>query len=180
MPRLITIDPGYGKRTRGCALAGFDDRDRLESIWFMRRTDTPLAGLVDVATIVVERPQQDGRTYAIPPATLEALAWEGAAVAYVLAGATGARVVELTPTQWKKGSRKPCQHARLWDALDLEERRTIGGIRVGRIIDAATEAGARDRWRKKDSASYYSPSAKALTDTLDAVALGCVYLGRMK
>ena len=177
---MLAIDPGYAKREQGCACARFAE-GVLVAVRFARVTDAPdVAWMPDGAPplrVVVERPQVDRRTRGREVAVVN-LAWEGAALAYWIAGATDAAVTELTPTQWKGSARKPQHHARLWSILYEPERRMLGGDRTRTVIEAAKRAGAAERWRRGGGAAYY-PSGFAMHNILDAVGLGCFALGRL-
>lgn len=92
---------------------------------------------------------------------------------------------EYRPAQWKGSTPKPPHHARMWDALDANERALLGGAKTHAAILAACKRGAADRWRKK-GATYYRarelPSVggtKITHDILDAVALALYDLRRI-
>ena len=88
---LLAIDPGFAKDGGGCALAVFK-RDRLIGWKFERPEDwgatTHRPFTLDL--VIVEQAQQDARSWGVPPATLVRLAWDGALLGGLYAGATGA------------------------------------------------------------------------------------------
>jgi len=178
---LLAIDPGCAKRGKGSACAVFDV-NQLAAVGFAK-FDAPrdrawlLAAAAGVEWVAVERPQVDRRTQGRERAIVD-LAWAGAALAYWIAGAAGAAILEQTPTEWKGNARKPQHHARMWAALTDDERALLGGPRTLQIIEAAKRAGAAERWRKGGGAAYY-PSGFEMHNILDAVALGLHALGRM-
>jgi hypothetical protein len=189
---LLAIDPGVSGY--GCACAAFAE-GRLVYTWFERAgrfnphdTLPPAApGITAVSfdVIVIERPVLQGeRTRAARPQDLMALAWEGAMLAGMFAGRDSALVVEWPANDtpgvrgWKGSEPKPVQHARLWAVLDAEEQEIVGGERVARAIFAAREKGALNRWGRPGG-SYY-PRAFVMHNQLDAIALGCTYLGRLE
>lgn len=176
MMNMIAIDPGYGKRSGGCACALFV-QGTLEFTWFVRPSDVaPLER--DIALVVVEQPQQDARSWGVPPATLIRLSWDGALVAGLYAGLHGADVKAVTPSQWKGSVPKPVQHGKVWPLLSDSERELLGGLATGLAIEHATEQGARERWRRRGG-EYY-PSAFRMHNLLDAVAIGLVEVGRFR
>ena len=126
-------------------------------------------------TVVVERPQQDGRSRAVPPAILIDLAWTGA---YLVGGfaALGASVREVEPREWKGDLQKAIHHHRLVEALTERELEVLG---MGAIseVEAAVRKGALCRW-KPDSNGHYRKGSST-PDILDAVGLGLWHLGRI-
>lgn len=182
---VIAIDPGYAKRGKGCACAMLDGGE-LVSVWYARpghwaRGDIDeRAAFVehDVHRVIVEQPQQDGRSWDIPPSVLMRLSWDGALLAGLYAGALGAAVIPRTPSAWKGSTPKPVQHCALWDLLTVHERALLGGPETEKRLLAARRKGALERWRKP-GASYY-PSSFHEHNLLDAVALGAIEIGRMK
>jgi len=129
----------------------------------------------EVHTVVWERPQVDRRTRQSVPSIVR-LAAEGGTLAGLYAGACGARIVPVSPTEWKGAVSKPVHHKRLWRVLSEEERSQLGA-RVGREIDAACRRGALDRW-SRPGASYY-PGGFAEHNLLDAIGIGLWHLGRI-
>lgn len=179
MTGLIAIDPGYARDGEGCAVAFFWDRE-LHSVWFQRpqQNACTYSTFGRIAEVVVERPQQDERTYGIPPEVLATLSWEGAALAYGYAGAKGACVIELTPSQWKGSIAKAAHHRIAWKVLSRDERAVLGGDATWRVIDAACERGALARWKPRKD--HYYPAGWTIHNLLDAVALGLTHLGRIR
>jgi hypothetical protein len=160
---LLAIDPGV----KECACAFF--RDGALFMADFRRAPcrrAPWPGRTGVDVAIVERPEQDGRSFTARPKDLMNLAWAGAALAY----SVGAPVTEYTPSQWKGQVPKPAQHKRLWERLSPDERAILGGAATEKAIHDAARKGALDRW-KKPGASYYPRSFRA-HNLLDAVALG--------
>lgn len=179
---IIAIDPGYSKRSQGCACALFFD-DELVSVWFERRPSSPrLLSRGDIQAhvmdlVVVEEPQQDERTRGIPPEVIARLAWEGGTLGAMYAGLYGCKFAGRTPTAWKGGLQKPVHHGRLWGVLTDEERNVLGGDATLREIEAAKERGALARW-KRPGVEYYR-SGWTTHNLLDAAALGATELGRL-
>ena len=177
---LLAIDPGFERRGGGCACACFRQNE-LTHAWFRRPKDTYgklLPASFDLDLVVVEQPQQDRRSRGVPPAHLIRLAWDGALLAGLYAGATGAKVKAVTPFDWKGSEPKPVQHARLWRVLSPAERAVLGGGPTEAAILKARKAGALERWAKPGGAYY--PRAFIKHNLLDAVAIGCVELERLK
>ena len=171
---LVAIDPGVAA---GCAVALFY-QGALAGVRFARARSAQVLDGLGVTVVVVERPEYQGaRSLASRVQDLLALSWEGAALAAWYAGRAGAELVELTPSQWKGSEPKPIHHARLWAQLTLSERAILGGDATGAAIERAVEKGALSRWARP-GASYY-PRAFVTHNQLDAVALGCHYLGRL-
>lgn len=175
---VIAIDPGGARK--GCAsVLAVDGVLRAHAIEVFSR-DTPRALALDVASVcvvVIERPQQDGRTRGVRPEDLINLTAEGYALAAAYAHEASAVLVELTPQEWKGSEAKAQQHARLWAVLSAAERRVLGGRTTERAIMAAREKGALKRWAPHSTAYY--PRAFVMADVLDAAALLCVYVGRL-
>lgn len=175
---VIAIDPGGARK--GCAsVLAVDGILRAHAIEIFSR-DTPRALALDVAsvgTVVIERPQQDGRTRGVRPEDLINFTWEGALLAAAYAHEASAALVELTPTEWKGTEPKAQQHARLWDVLSVAERTMLGGRTTEAAIMKAREKGALKRWEPHRDAYY--PRAFVMVDVLDAAALLCVYVGRL-
>jgi hypothetical protein len=158
---LLAIDPGV----KECACALFHGPALVYAGF-----ETAPMGTCDVDRVIVERPEQDGRSFSARPKDLMALAWAGAALAY----SVGAPVTEYTPSLWKGQVPKPAQHKRLWALLAPEERAVLGGDATGQAIDAAARKGGLDTW-KRPGASYYPRSFRA-HNLLDSVALGRYHL----
>jgi hypothetical protein len=176
---LLSIDPGYAKSGKGCACAFFRD-GAMHEHWFERPENWTVskayAYALQIHTVLWEKPQCDGRTYAVGHATMIELTAAGASLAGLYAGAFGAQLVALTPSASKGSVPKPVCHRRLWqDKLTADERLLLGGDATWRQIDLACEKGALARW--KPGVSYY-PGTWLTHNILDAVALGCGYLGR--
>lgn len=171
--RIIAIDPGYSKLGKGCACALTHD-GVLKAVWFAR-PETHHAVGVYVDTVVLEKPQWDGRD-ATAQVLIE-LTYAGALLAGLYAGADGAEVVALTPSAWKGSTPKPVHHGRLWDILTRDEQGILGGDRTGAAIQAAKEKGALNRWARP-GVTYY-PKAFETHNILDAVALNMFHFGRL-
>jgi hypothetical protein len=167
----LAIDPG----ARECAFAGFDDRRILGRSWFAVVPDCAFAPR-DV--VVVERMQLDERSYHVDLHGTFACMAAGLRAAGFAEG-RGAKLVQLTPHEWKRSEQKPVQHARLWDGiLTPEERAILGGEATRAVIERALEKGASCRWKITGAKCY--PSTWKRHNELDAVALGLTYLGRME
>jgi hypothetical protein len=176
---MISIDPGYAKRGKGCACARFDG-GRLRCVWFARpeaawRT-TPAHAQRGVDLVVWEIPQVDRRTRVSTPHVVQ-LAAVGGTLAGLYAGAAGARVEPVTPAQWKGATPKPVAHGRMLRALNDAELAMVGGADTVAAVEAAKRKGARDRW-SRDGSSYY-PSSWLMHNLLDAVGIGLWRLGRI-
>lgn len=188
MADLVAIDPGYGRRTEGCACAVFRQNALRQNVLAAVLTVRPdgcaraIGEQYESAYVVLERPQSDGRTQGVgrdgtPAEVLIQLALQGGIVAGLFAAPNGT-VRAVTPSEWKGSLQKPIHHKRALAALMPAELELAGGMAALNIVLAAVEKGARDRWRKPGGA-YYTPSAKVLTDKLDAIALGLWALGRL-
>jgi hypothetical protein len=182
-PDVLAIDPGGARKK--CALV-YAPAGRIEA-WVIETFErgaprgSPTwaggaAGSIDY--VVIERPQQDGRSHAARPADLMAISWEGALLAAAYAAPSGAALVELEPREWKGTEPKAQQHARLWAVLSAAERRVLGGDTTARAIATAREKGALKRWAPHSDAYY--PRAFAMADVLDAAALAAVFAGRLE
>lgn len=173
---VLFIDPDYGKDSKGCACVAFFD-GVLTLAWFERPGENKWVpyGLDEV---VVEQPQQDERSRPVPPAVLMRLSWDGALLAGLYAGRHGCSVQGWTPHQWKGSEPKSVQHARMWEVLEPSEREMLGGYATECAILAARRKGALKRW--KPHASAYYPKSFNTADLLDAAAMGCTWLGRMR
>lgn len=132
---------------------------------------------LDITDVIVEQPQQDARSWGVPPAVLIKLAWEGAALAGLYAGASGAVLHCPTVSEWKGGEKKPAHHARLWAVLSPAERAVLGGEKTHAVIKAACEKGALCRWKLPSDQLY--PSTFKTHNLLDAAALLMWALGRL-
>ncbi len=173
----LAIDPGYARKSGGCAVALLTGGE-LERVWFKRAKDfSANAVLWDVSHVVVEQPQQDARSWGVPPAVLIKLAWEGAALAGLIAGSSGARLHCPTVSEWKGGEKKPAHHARLWAVLSEAERAVLGGVATYAVIKAACQKGALCRWKLPSDQLY--PSTFKTHNLLDAAALLMWALGRL-
>lgn len=177
----LAIDPGYGRGTGGnaCALVR---HGQLTCAWFERSVDWPgrdaFASVVAPDHVIVEQPQQDGRSWEVPPATLIRLAFEGAALAGLHAGASGAQLHVPTVTDWKGSENKAAMHRRLWAVLSMGECGVLGGGITEVAIERACERGALCRWSKSGAELY--PKSFVTHNLLDAAALLMVALGRLE
>lgn len=172
MSTLLAIDPGGAKK--GCSGALFRDRALVDM--FERVTAQDATFLVH--DLVIERPQQDGRSRAVPPRVLMDLAWQGALVAGAFIG-QGATLREFTPSEWKGEIHKALHHARILESGALEpiECRVLeeyADTSVFLAVQEARKKAALARW----GVPGYSRSSR-LPDVLDAVALGLFALGRI-
>ncbi len=155
---ILAIDPGV----KACACAVFADG----TLYATAFVSAPWEGKRRTDSVIVERPEQDGRSFSARPKDLMALAWAGAALAY----SVGAPVVEYTPSEWKGQVPKPVQHMRLWLRLTAPERALLGGSATEAAIHAAARKGGLEKW-SKPGAAYY-PRSFIAHNLLDAVALG--------
>lgn len=188
MADLVAIDPGYGRRTEGCACAVFRQNAMGQHLLAAVLTVRPdgcaraIGDQYDSANVVLERPQSDRRSQGVgrdgtPAEVLIQLALQGGIVAGMFAAPRGA-VRAVTPSEWKGSLQKPIHHKRALAALTPAELELAGGMATLNLVLVAVEKGARDRWHKPGHA-YYTPSTKVLTDKLDAIALGLWALGRL-
>lgn len=188
---ILGIDPGHAGQGNACAAF---EGGRLVSTWFERVTTYTAAppppdprnlkARGSFRVIVVEQPVYQGeRSNRARPADLMNLSWSGALLAGAYAGRDGAPIAALPANDsggvrgWKGSEPKPVMHARLWEVLTPEERAIMGGDRTWAAIAKAREKGALNRWGRP-GASYY-PRTWVRHNELDAVALVCVYLGRL-
>lgn len=173
----LAIDPGYGRKTGGnaCALAR---SGVLVRAWFERPSDARKGYARDLDHVIAEQPQQDGRSWDVPPGVLIRLAWDGALLAGLYAGANGAKLHDPTVSEWKGSENKVPMHRRLWAVLSPAEREVLGGDKTTRAIIAAVEKGALCRWSKSGAELY--PSGFKTHNLLDAAALLMVALGRLE
>lgn len=177
---MIAIDPGGSRK--GCAGARFDVLNRLTCV--ARNAADFLFPSVYDDRIVIERPQQDGRSRAVPPKVLIDMTANGMLLAGRLAGASG-MVVQYTPARWKCGPKgnesiaKAIHHSRLVHVLTVAERVVMNAAfpDFENAIDAAVRKGALSRWAHDANGHY--PRGSALPDVLDAVGLGLFDLGRI-
>jgi hypothetical protein len=180
IPRMsdaLAIDPGYEKKGGGCACA-IAENGALAHVWFERASDFDANNKLWITDyVIVEQPQQDARSWGIPPAVLIKLAWEGAALAGLVAGACSARLHCPTVTEWKGGEKKPAHHARLWQVLTPAERAVLGGDATYAVIKAACQKGALCRWKLPSDELY--PKTFKTHNLLDAAALLMWALGRL-
>jgi hypothetical protein len=172
----MAIDPGYSRKSGGCACAAAFN-GRMNSAWFERASEFRSEEASGFAHVIVEQPQQDARSWGVPPAVLIKLAWEGAALAGLYAGASGAQLHTPTVSEWKGGEKKPAHHARLWAVLSDAERRVLGGEKTYAVIKAACQKGALCRWKLPSDELY--PSTFKTHNLLDAAALLMWALGRL-
>lgn len=178
----LAIDPGYAKKSKGCACAKARS-GRLVKVWFERARDFrhPNTGAGEgfaLDHVFVEQPQQDGRSWEVPPAVLIRLSWEGALLAGLYTGASGAVLHDPTVSEWKGSESKPAMHRRLWKVLDEAERKVLGGAATLAKILAACEKGALCRWSKPGAELY--PSTYDGHNLLDAAAELMWALGRLE
>ena len=171
---LIAIDPGFTKRGRGCAVAMFEDR-HVHRVLFARPETVDRDDLNHAVDIVAwEIPQIDARTRVSTPSVVQ-LAAVGGTLAGMYAAANDARIVAVTPREWKGSIAKPIAHYRLWNHLEDYERALLGGTDTEREIDRARRRGALDRWAKPGAAYY--PASFETHNLLDAVGIGRYVLG---
>jgi hypothetical protein len=178
MSRLVAIDPGGARKK--CAVVHLTDQEingyAFECLSRERGSLLAFCGLI--ATVLVERPQQDARSRYARPEDLIEIAWEGALLAAAYAHARGARLVELEPREWKGTEPKSQMHFRLWSVLSDAERFVLGGGVTYQAILSAREKSALKR-HAPHSTAYY-PRSFVMADVLDAAALAAVYLGRIE
>jgi len=168
----VIIDPGYSKRSGGCAIALFDG-ERFTGHDVMRPPyDGRFSG---VQTVVVERPQWDSRCMSDASSVID-LAWYGALLAGGIAAYHDATTVELLPREWKGSLPKPVTHKRMWDVLTPAERALLGGSKTLMKIETAVQRGASKRWPP----GYDAYVGSTIHNRLDAVAIGLVWRGRVK
>lgn len=173
----LAIDPGYSRKSGGCATA-LAVGGVLSEVEFKRASELVFRySKGALQHVIVEQPQQDGRSWAVPPAVLIKLAWEGASLAGLYAGASGATLHAPTVTEWKGTEKKPAHHKRLWAVLSDDERRVLGGAKTLAAIEAACEKGALCRWKLPSDELY--PKSFKTHNLLDAAALLMWALGRL-
>lgn len=173
----LAIDPGYGRKSGGCAVA-HGEEGQLERVWFQSVIPPVSSRSIGIDHVIVEQPQQDGRSDGIPPVVLIKLSWAGAVLAGVYAGANAAKLHEPTPREWKGSEAKPAMHYRLWDILSNDEQDVLGGHATGLAIEAACERGAMCRWSKPGAELY--PSTFTTHNLLDAAAILMWAYGRLE
>lgn len=189
MGNIICIDPGHAGEGNACA--AFED-GRLISVWFERvQTQSPTrvgmkhspiayeqnTGWSDL--IIVEHPEYQGeRSDNARPIDLINLSWSGALLAGAFAGRDGCPIIEFTPTEWKGQESKPINHGRLWEVLEVAERNILGGKATAGAIQKAKRKGALKRWKISGADCY--PKKFTMHNKLDAVAIGCYFLKRLK
>lgn len=162
---IVAIDPGI----KECAYAVFSVDDMLVSVGFEPPKNVP-------DLVVVERPEYHGaRSNTARTQDLLALSWQGAASAYRF----GAPVSEYGAGEWNGGAPKPVTHLRLWRALSDSERALLGGLETYAKIELAVDKGAAKRWATGGKGGHWYPKSFKTHNLLDAVAIGCVYLGRL-
>jgi hypothetical protein len=170
MTLLYAIDPGNAAaKDRVCYVARFDARELLD-VKALTWRDIQAWALepADRRTVAVEKPQQDGRSRAVPPKVLIDLAWNGALVAAAL---RPSELVTYTPTEWKGSVSKPVHHLRIWAELSEFERKAFPADTEERIRKGA-EATARN-------AGKLTAYAFEAHNLLDAAGLGLFHLGRL-
>lgn len=187
----LAIDPG-GKKGCAWALGAHDrlcavgverkaesGRFRLAAVYHALRVAEERCHLLDVDHVIVERPEYQGaRSDGARIQDLLELAWNGAMFAATAGDMLGASIHELSPYTWKGSTPKPMHHLRFWGVLSEEEREVFGGDATGRVIRAAAEKGALERW-KRPGGDYY-PRGWLMADMLDAGALHATFYGRLK
>jgi hypothetical protein len=180
MTNLIAIDPGYAKKSDGCACAAFVEND-LQAVWFARPEHVLARPGFLLDAVVWERPvhrvRDEQYSHAVPVDVLLELTAVGASLAGIYAaGCPIVPIVALKPHEWKHSRHKPPHHKALWRLLSPTERAVLGGDKTYAAIEAACRKGALARW--KPGVAYY-PASFVAHNLLDAVALGCTYLKRM-
>jgi hypothetical protein len=173
----LAIDPGYSKKSDGCACAHSVDGVLVEVRFERADAFAHSCAALDAEHVIVEQPQQDGRSWGVPPAVLIKLAWEGAKLAALYAGASRAELHDPTVSEWKGGEKKPAHHARLWAVLSPAERLVLGGEKTFAAIKAACAKGALCRWKLPSDELY--PKSFTTHNLLDAAALLMWALGRL-
>ena len=177
--RVTAIDPG-GVR-KGCSLALLENRELIAVAPVVRLNEL---GPWACDRVVVERPQQDGRSRSVPPAILMDLSWQAALLVGGLAVHGRAEIVEYTPDDWKGQIQKAQQHANMIESGALTQREidVVGamcgpfGLWESEVFEARRK-GALSRWARHANAHY--PTKSRLSDVLDTVALGLFDAGRI-
>lgn len=175
---ILAIDPGHAGKGSACALLHPVDRNVLR-VWFERfdvRASALFCDGAPITHVVCEKPEYQGtRSDHARAQDLINLSWSGALLAGAHAARHRARLVELTPSEWKGQEHKAEMHSRLWAVLTDVERELLGGAKTKAQIDSTlTKWIAR---RKTGRVDY--PKSFTTHNLLDAAALGCVWLGRM-
>lgn len=176
MTDLIAIDPGGAKK--GCSAAHFA-YGKLVQVFERIYAEDAASFAGEINVVVIERPQQDGRSRAVPPRVLIDLAWQGALVAGAFVGC-GARLVELAPADWKGSIQKAMHHAAMIEtgAITADElNRVWGGQPIHREVFEARRKGALCRWKPHANGHYAAGSRTP--DIFDAIGLGLFHLGRI-
>jgi hypothetical protein len=172
----IAIDPAYGKRTEGCALALVRD-SVLADVWLERVPSGMFTPRHSAELIAWEQPEfQGARSTTAGVDVLVQLTAAGGMLAGLYAGALGARCLALPVSAWKGNEPKASNHDRLWAKLSKAERKILGGDATGNMIKAAVSACARLRW-PRGMTGY--PAGWLTHNKLDAVAMGMVLGGRL-
>lgn len=178
---LVAIDPGKNE----LAYAAFAGK-KLCAYGELPATTPPIdidGSVLSAPEVVWETPQADGR--GVPPDDLIALSSAGAELARWIAGYSG-RTRSYQPRAWKGSVAKPVHHSRLWDALTTAEKKLLGGTETRDAIRNACARGGADGWKKSGKMYYLAREfpkfgdMRMFHDILDAVALGCKHLGRIK
>jgi hypothetical protein len=173
---IIAIDPGYSKKSGGCALAYFHE-GVLRRTWFARK-GSPIFHPLALDVVVWEAAQVDGRTTVAGIETVRRLCEVGERMACRCARSTEAKIKRVKPSRWKGSEPKPLHHARMLRWLSDAELSIIGGrTSVTEVVRAAVENGAKRRWGIP-GADCYDPK-DTRHNTYDAVALGLWFLGRL-
>lgn len=169
MSTLLSIDPGYAARGRGCALAFFEGRT-LTRVFFLRPEDACHEALqIGADHVVWECPQVDSRTRGSVPALVQ-LAAVGGTLAGMFAGSNRCDCEPVLPSTWKGSTPKPVHHARMWRVLQERERELLGGSDTFDRIEAAQRKGALTRWAHRPTGYY--PASWLMHNLLDAVGIG--------
>jgi hypothetical protein len=177
---ILTIDPGYAAKGDGCACCASRDGLIVEA-WFERPTrgdNLAMRANIAIDRVIVEKPQQDGRSWGVPPEVLIELTWAGVALGGFYAGAHGAAFAGTCPSDWKGSEAKPVNHGRLWGILSDVECAILGGSPTERQIKAAKRKGALERWAK--AGGEYYPKSWLGHNLLDAAAINAVVTKRLK
>lgn len=172
---LVAIDPGYGRRSGGCAVAVFAGVALVRATFERPETVRAETLRCGAREVVWEKPQCDARSRVIAPTLIELTA-AGATLAGMFAGACGCACVAVTPSTWKGSVPKAISHGRLWAVLDDHERAILGGADTLAIIESAKRQGGASRW---PAGKTFYPATWNTHNLLDAVALGATRMGRL-